>query len=70
MTELEQRLSDLEIKFSYQDDMLAELSLVIADQQKTIDQMRYMLEQMSEQQKKTSQEGQDRTPADDKPPHY
>ncbi|EQC47183.1 SlyX family protein [Bacteriovorax sp. Seq25_V] len=70
MNELEQRLSDLEVKFSYQDDMLAELSLVIADQQKTIDQMRYILEQMSEQQKKSSQEGQDRNPADDKPPHY
>ncbi len=67
MTELEQRLSDLEIKFSYQDDMLSELSMVIADQQKTIDQMRSMLESLSEQ---NTEAAQGRSLADDKPPHY
>lgn len=68
MGDLEKRLSDLEIKFSYQDEMLSELSLVIAEQQMVIDHLKSMLQAISEQ---SSDEGaQGRTLADDKPPHY
>lgn len=68
MDELEKRLSDLEIKFSFQDEMLSEMSMVIAEQQMVIDHMKNIIRELSEQSSTGAQEG--RTLADDKPPHY
>ncbi|EQC49000.1 SlyX family protein [Bacteriovorax sp. BSW11_IV] len=68
MEELEKRLSDLEIKFSFQDEMLSEMSMVIAEQQMVIDHMKNIIRELSEQSTGGAQEG--RTLADDKPPHY
>ena len=66
---LEDRITDLEIKFSHQDHLVDELNKIITNQQMSIDKLIKEIENL-----KISIEGSggnaNRTLEDDIPPHY
>ena len=66
---LEERIKDLEIKFSHQDDMIDQLNKIVAAQARTIEKLeKDVLELRLSQNDNSPQAG--RTLADDVPPHY
>ena len=68
--ETEQRLTDLEIRFSHQDDFLDKLNETVIEQQKII--LRLEKEILDLKRTINSEAGvaPTRTLKDDKPPHY
>lgn len=67
MNDLEQRINDLESKFSFQDELLNELNLIISDQQKKIagliDAVKYL-------KQNSGGDDQNSSLKNEKPPHY
>ena len=68
MSNLDERMAELEIRQAFQDDALQELSDVIVDQQKQIDLLKRELESLRSRQEEQSQQYQD--VPNDPPPHY
>jgi len=69
----EEKIIDLETRIAYQDDTLQELSDIIYQQQKQIDQLNKMMELMLGKLQDISQNqsgSQSTNIADEKPPHY
>jgi SlyX protein len=66
---LEDRISNLEIKFSHQDDLLDQLNKIVTSQQLSIDKLEHIIQELKMSQNENSQ-GAERTLADDVPPHY
>jgi SlyX protein len=64
--DFEKRLIDLETKISFQDQTIEELHVVIYKQQKQIDQMEKMMENLKGQIKS----GESDIRPNEKPPHY
>ena len=64
----EKRLISLEEKFSYQDELVGELNLIVAAHEKVIH--RLMTELQSLRESSDGGESSKRSAADDKPPHY
>ena len=67
---IDQRLTDLEIKASFTEDLLDQLDQVIARQQKQLDALTRQLAQLQEQSMQTSAGSVTRNPRDELPPHY
>lgn len=66
---LEERIKDLEIKFSHQDDLIDQLNKIVAAQGLVIEKLQNdILELRLSQGDNSTQAG--RTLADDVPPHY
>lgn len=63
----DERLTEIEIKVSHQDLLLEQLSDVLFQQQKTIDELEKKLTKL---EKKVSEEPLEMGPAGQKPPHY
>ena len=66
----EQRLTDLEIKASFADDLLDTLNVLVAQQQEQID---LLLREVSRLRQRGGDDGQSagpRDPRDELPPHY
>ena len=66
----DQRLTDLEIKASYADDLLDTLNALVAQQQEQIDML---LREVSRLRQRGGDDGQPagpRDPRDELPPHY
>lgn len=68
MTDLHERLADLEIRQAFQDDSLQTLSDVVARQQRQIDQLQKQLEMLG--QRLQEQQHQFREVPNEPPPHY
>lgn len=68
MSNLDERMAELEIRQAFQDDALQELSDVIIDQQKQIDLLRRELERLRVRQEEQAQQYQE--VPNDPPPHY
>ncbi len=69
-TDTDQRLTDLEIKASYADDLLDTLNALVAKQQEQID---LLLREVSRLRQRGGDEGLSggpRDPRDELPPHY
>lgn len=66
---MEERITNLEIKFSLQDDLLDSLNQLVARQQQQIDRLQYELVQMA-QQLRALEHSRPLSAADDIPPHY
>ena len=68
MKNLEERVNDLEIKFSYQDELINELNLIVADQQKYIEAHKKVIKEL------VNTEGEAKmgntSLKDERPPHY
>lgn len=59
----DERLNDLEIKFSYQEELLNELNKIVANQQMVIDKL-------VKEVKKLHEESEGDKSLQEKPPHY
>ncbi len=64
----DQRLTDLEIKASFTEDLLEQLDLVVIRQQQQIDLLVREVSRL--QQRNTNSVDGPRSPTDDLPPHY
>ena len=67
---IEQRLNDLEIRFSYQDDFLMKLNEVVTQQGQTIERLEKELLDLKRSSHSGSSVDGNRSLADEKPPHY
>jgi len=65
---LEEKIKDLEVKFSHQDFLLDQLNKIVANQQLAIEKLQKELLELKLSQSENS--AQARTLADDVPPHY
>jgi SlyX protein len=68
ISDTDQRLTELEIKASYSEDLLEQLNLTIYRQQLQIDALLHDLQQLRQQQPDSS--GAPRNLRDELPPHY
>ena len=64
------RLTELEIKASYADDLLEQLNMTIYRQQQQIDSLVQQLAQLREQGQSAPQDPATRNLRDELPPHY
>jgi SlyX protein len=69
MTE-DQRIIELEIKFSHQDEFIRQLNEIVIEQQKSIEQLQQAILDLKRSINNEGSPGPGRTLADDKPPHY
>ncbi len=69
MSESEQRINDLEIKFTLQEDIIAELNDIVTKQQFTIDNLEKTLKQLTALLEEQLSENL-QNPLNEKPPHY
>jgi SlyX protein len=67
-TQLEERLIELEVKFSHQDFLMDELNRIVADQQRFIEKLQQDINDLRLSQSESGT--QPRSLADDVPPHY
>ncbi|MEY4416223.1 MAG: hypothetical protein RIQ53_3516 [Pseudomonadota bacterium] len=67
--DIDRRLTDLEVKACYQDDLLETLNRLVAEQSAQITQLRLALARLAEQQADARPEGL-RSLRDELPPHY
>jgi len=70
MTHIERRLTDLEVKASFNEDLVEHLNLAIARQQQQIDRLLRELSQLREQQAPDGGGAAFRSLRDELPPHY
>ncbi len=66
MKDLVDRINNLEIKFSYQDELINELSLIISDQQTRIEELSKALKRFLQENPSSGTS----LSKDEKPPHY
>ena len=64
------RLTELEIKASYAEDLLEQLNMTIYRQQQQIDSLIQQLAQLREQSSRATQDPATRNLRDELPPHY
>lgn len=68
---MEEKLIELETKFSYQEDLLAELNSIVARQQRQLDEVLRELAAVKEQLREATQRGTGLGEVgQEKPPHY
>jgi SlyX protein len=66
----EQRIIDLEIRFSHQDEFIRQLNDIVVEQQKAIEQLQKAILDLKRSAQNEGQVGTVRNLADEKPPHY
>lgn len=66
----EDRITELETKISYQEDLLQDLNKLVASQQQQIDQLTTIYKTLSDKLKEVMQRLPDKSDIDEKPPHY
>jgi len=67
---IEDRLVDIEIKLSYQEETIRELNIVVCRQQKQIDQLESIYKVFASRFKDLSENIGGKTLLNEKPPHY
>ncbi|QMU62710.1 MAG: SlyX protein [Gammaproteobacteria bacterium] len=67
---LEERIVELETKLSFQEDLLQELNSHVVNQQKKIDELTVLSNQLKEQYKEIVSSLPDASAGDEVPPHY
>jgi len=66
---MESRLAEIEVKLSFSEELLEELSRTVYRQQRQIDQLQKELQALREQVR-LSTPAEPRNPLDESPPHY
>ncbi|UXY15897.1 SlyX family protein [Chitiniphilus purpureus] len=66
---MEQRLTDLEIRLAFQDDLLDTLNRTVAQQQQQLDLLQAQLRELY-RQLQSFEPAAPRAPAEEIPPHY
>ncbi|MGO4325886.1 SlyX family protein [Cupriavidus sp. 2TAF22] len=67
---MESRLTELEIKVAFQDDLLETLNLAVARQQRQIDLLQEQLQALYQQMRASGPGGPDNGSQHEIPPHY
>jgi len=67
---IEDRLVEMEIKITYQEDTVQELNKVIYQQQKMIDQLEATCRFLLDQVKDLSDTASEKSASNERPPHY
>mgnify|MGYP006157063633 FL=1 len=69
---MEEKLIELETKFSYQEDLLSELNTIVARQQRQLDELISEMSEIKEQLQNAVERGPTGGREDqiEKPPHY
>lgn len=67
---MESRLTELEIKVAFQDDLLDTLNLAVARQQRQIDLLQEQLQALYQQMRASGSGGAEAGPQHEIPPHY
>lgn len=67
MNDLEKRLTDLEIKFSFQEDFINQLNQIIIKQENKIDEI---IEYLKDLKETSAKDGNNSSLKNEKPPHY
>lgn len=67
---LEERIIELEIRFSHQDDFLQQLNQIVIEQQKTIERLEKEILDLKRSVNTEGMVSPNRTLKDDIPPHY
>ncbi len=67
---MEKRIADLEMRFSFQDELISQLDKVITRQQKQIDYLEKMVSLLAEQHQSSSSLFDSVESEDPPPPHY
>ena len=65
-----QRLTDIETKLAYQEDLIQELNKTVHSQQLKLDQLEEALKSLSLRYNSLAEQGDPEYPVDEKPPHY
>jgi SlyX protein len=66
----DERLMEIEIKISRQEDLLESLNQTVYQQQKKIDHLEQMFAALVKHVKQSQNNDREPTSADEKPPHY
>lgn len=66
----ESRIIEIESKLAYQDQLLAELNDVVADQQKQLMHLNELFTAMVDRVRSLGDNSPDDAPQDERPPHY
>ncbi len=66
----EDRLAEIEIKLTYQEDLVQELNTLVYRQQKRIDHLERLCEALLDQVRGLSESAPQRSLRDELPPHY
>jgi len=66
----EDRLIELETRFAHQEVTVEQLNQAIIEQQKRIDGLQLICDQLASQLKEVQQPGEHADPLDQAPPHY
>ena len=67
---IEERLIELEIKVTRQEDLLDALNKTIYEQQKKIDNLEKLCIELARRLKEVAASASERLPINEKPPHY
>ncbi len=70
ITNLEERLVNIEIKLTRQEDMTDALNTTIYQQQKKINELETLLRGLAQRLKETMSQAAESGPANERPPHY
>jgi SlyX protein len=66
----EERLIELEIKVTHQEDLLDALNKTVYEQQKKIDDLEKLCMELARRLKEVAANAGERLPGNEKPPHY
>jgi len=66
----EERMIELEIKVTRQEDLLDTLNQTVYEQQKKIDDLEKLCTELARRLKEVAANAGDRMPANERPPHY
>lgn len=66
----ESRLTELEIRLAYQEDLLQTLNQIVADQQLELSKLNYTCQQLYQKLKGLQDALPPQAPVDERPPHY
>lgn len=66
----EERLIDIESKITFQEDQLEELNKTVYQQQQKIERLEAICEALARELRALAEAGNDKAPANERPPHY
>lgn len=67
---IEERLENIETKITFQEDLIEELNKVVYQQQQKLDRLEAAFESLARHIQSQAEEGNERMPANERPPHY
>ncbi len=67
---MDSRLTELETKVAFQDDLLESLNRIVAEQQQQMDMMQQQLQMLYDQLRSLAPSNIAQGAADERPPHY